>query len=55
MDPWFGINPQGIGVIGMLINFAVVAALLPFFPPPSPRVMRMIDQIREPEDVLLKR
>jgi cation/acetate symporter len=52
MPNWcFGIGPQGIGSVGMLLNFAVTLALTPFFPPPSPEVQQMIDAIREPEGV----
>jgi cation/acetate symporter len=52
MSNWcFGIGPQGIGTVGMLLNFAVTLSLTPFFPPPSPEVQRMVDAIREPEGV----
>lgn len=44
-----GIDPQGIGTLGMLVNFAVTLALTPFFAPPSNRVMDMVDKVREPE------
>ena len=47
----FGISPQGIGTVGMLLNFAVTLALTPFFPPPSEAVQHMVDAIREPEGV----
>jgi cation/acetate symporter len=50
MPRWcFGIGPQGIGAVGMLLNFAVTLALTPLFPPPSAGVRALIDQIREPE------
>jgi cation/acetate symporter len=50
MSNWcFGIGPQGIGTVGMLLNFAVTLTLTPFFPPPSLAVQRMVDAIREPE------
>lgn len=55
MQPWTlglsrqGINPQGIGVFGMLINFGVTLVLTPFFPPPSKKAQAMIDSVREPE------
>jgi len=45
-----GINPQGIGTIGMLINFAVTLSLTPLFPRPGPEVEAMIDSVREPEE-----
>lgn len=44
-----GINPQGIGAIGMLLNFAVTLALTPFFPAPPKEIQDLIDQLREPE------
>ncbi|MCA9744002.1 MAG: cation acetate symporter [Deferribacteres bacterium] len=55
MQPWTfgvfdsGINPQGIGTIGMLINFAVTLGLTPFFPKPGEKIQDMIDSVREPE------
>lgn len=57
MTPWTfgifpsGINPQGIGVIGMVINLAVTLTLTPFCAPPSTKVQEMVDSVREPEDV----
>jgi cation/acetate symporter len=45
-----GVNPQGIGVIGMALNFVVTLGLTPFFPPPREGVQRMVDAVREPED-----
>lgn len=51
-QPWcFGINAQGIGTVGMLLNFAVTILMTPFFPPPSAEVQAMIDQVREPEGI----
>ncbi len=55
MAPWTfgifenGINPQGIGVVGMLLNFGVTRALTPLFPPPSESSQQMVDTVREPE------
>jgi cation/acetate symporter len=55
MDKWTlglsdqGINPQGIGAIGMVVNFAVTLALTPFTAPPSEEVRAMVDSVREPE------
>ncbi|MCA8949583.1 MAG: cation acetate symporter, partial [Planctomycetes bacterium] len=46
----FGIGPQGIGIVGMLLNFAVALALTPFCRPPSAAVRAMVAAIREPED-----
>ncbi|MFP4542585.1 MAG: sodium:solute symporter family transporter, partial [Opitutales bacterium] len=44
-----GISPQGVGAIGMVLNFAVTLALTPFFPAPSETVQELIDRVREPE------
>ena len=44
-----GIDPQGIGTIGMIVNFAVTAALTPFFPAPDERIQDLVDKVREPE------
>jgi len=50
MPNWcFGIDPQGIGVVGMLLNFGLTLGLTPFFPPPSDAVRDMIESIHEPE------
>ena len=50
--PWcFGIDAQGIGTIGMLLNFIVTIVLTPMFPGPSAEVQAMIDQVREPEGI----
>lgn len=46
---FFGIDAQGIGTVGMLLNFAVTLALTPFFQGPSDKVKEMIDSVREPE------
>jgi cation/acetate symporter len=50
--PWmFGIDAQGIGTVGMAINFIVALSLTPFTAPPSVRTRALIDSIREPEAV----
>ena len=50
MSHWcFGIGPQGIGIVGMLLNFTVTLVLTPFCAPPSPTVRDMVESIREPE------
>ena len=46
-----GINPQGIGTVGMLLNFSVTLGLTPFFPAPTRATQEMVDSIREPEGV----
>ena len=50
MPHWcFGIGPQGIGAVGMLINFGVTLALTPFNAAPTAATRRMIDAIHRPE------
>lgn len=57
MEPWTfglfesGINPQGIGTVGMLLNFIVTLILVPFFRSPDKKVQDMVDSVREPEGV----
>lgn len=49
-QPWFmGIDAQGIGTVGMVLNFIVTLGLTPFCKPPSPKIQELIDQVREPE------
>lgn len=45
-----GIDPQGIGAIGMVINFVLTIGLMPLFPPPSKKVQDMVDAVHEPEN-----
>ncbi len=49
MERWGGIDPQGIGSIGMGLNFIVTLSLTRFFPPPTEDTRRLVDGIREPE------
>ncbi|HEV2294840.1 MAG TPA: sodium:solute symporter family protein [Tepidisphaeraceae bacterium] len=50
MPAWFfGVTAQGIGTIGMLLNFAATMLLTPLFPAPRAEVQAMVDTIREPE------
>ena len=50
MSNWFfGIGPQGIGAVGMLLNFATTVGLTPLFPAPSTQVQELIENMREPE------
>jgi cation/acetate symporter len=45
---WFGISPEGIGALGMMVNFLVAGAIYRFFPPPSPTIQKLIEDIRVP-------
>ena len=48
-DYWFGISPEGIGLIGMLVNFAVANIISTLTPPPSQEIVQMVEQIRVPK------
>ncbi|MEM7577338.1 MAG: VC_2705 family sodium/solute symporter, partial [Planctomycetota bacterium] len=49
-QPWFfGIDAQGIGTVGMVLNFIVTLALMPVFKPPRQEVQDMVRSIRQPE------
>jgi cation/acetate symporter len=45
---WFGISPEGIGSLGMLINFVVCYAVSKATPAPPQSVQDMIQEIRIP-------
>jgi cation/acetate symporter len=45
---WFGISPEGIGVLGMLINFGVALTLCRLQAPPPFEIQELIDDIRVP-------
>ena len=48
-DNWlFGISPEGIGVVGMLINFSVAIAISYATAPPPERIQHMVEHIRVP-------
>ena len=48
-DQWFfGISPEGIGTVGMLLNFAVTMTVSRMTPPPPDEVLRLVEEIRLP-------
>lgn len=48
-DHWFlGISPEGIGVVGMCLNFGVAVVVSYMTKPPPDRIRRMIEEIRVP-------
>jgi cation/acetate symporter len=48
-DNWlFGISPEGIGVIGMLLNFTVAIVVSLLTAPPPERIQHMVEDIRVP-------
>lgn len=46
---WFGISPEGIGSVGMMINFIVCYFVSMATPPPPQHVQDMIQEIRIPK------
>lgn len=45
---WFGISPEGFGIVGMLINFVVSIVVSRFTAPPPQDVQDLIEDIRIP-------
>ena len=45
---WFGISPEGIGAVGMTVNFVVASVVSRFTPPPPPEAQRLVERIRLP-------
>ena len=52
---WWGISPEGIGGVGMLLNFAVALGLSRLTAPPPADVQTLVDEIRIPGDVKASR
>ena len=46
---WFGISPEGIGTLGMVLNFAVALVVASFTAPPPKRVQALVEEIRIPK------
>ncbi len=46
----FGISPEGIGVIGMCLNFTVAIVVSYLTPPPPERIQHMVDNLRVPRN-----
>ena len=44
----WGISPEGIGTLGMVLNFVVAIAVSLFTPPPSEEVQELVEDIRIP-------
>ena len=49
IDSFLGINAQGVGVIGMLINVSVSLAVSRLTEAPSAQIQKMVEDIRIPE------
>ena len=45
---WFGISPEGIGTLGMIVNLIVSLAIGMIYPDPPEEVQAMVESIRYP-------
>lgn len=45
---WFGISPEGIGTLGMLLNFVVSLVVCRFTPAPPDDIQALVENIRVP-------
>ena len=51
MGAWFlGISPEGIGTVGMALNFFITYVVSRLTPPPPAEVQEMVETLRIPED-----
>ena len=48
-DWWFGISPEGIGVLGMLLNFAASYVVSRLTAAPPAHIQALVDRIRVPQ------
>ena len=46
---WFGISPEGIGSLGMILNFFVALVVMRLTPPPPQEVQDLVQHIRVPQ------
>jgi len=51
VDTFFGINAQGIGIVGMILNFAVTYVVTRATPAPPQEVQDIVEQIRYPREL----
>ena len=47
----FGISPEGIGVVGMILNFVVALTVSYLTAPPPERIQHMVEHIRVPREL----
>ena len=45
---WFGISPEGIGTLGMLLNFVVTVAVSRMSAKPPEEIQDLVDRVRYP-------
>jgi cation/acetate symporter len=49
---WFGISPEGIGTLGMFLNFAVMGIVSRFTKPPPLEVQELVANLRFPKEAV---
>lgn len=50
MQPWFfGVSAEGIGTLGMIINFIVTLVVSRLTPPPPAAIQEMVEDLRSPD------
>jgi len=48
-ESWFmGVSPEGVGALGMILNFAVALTVSSFTKEPTEEVLDLVDEIRKP-------
>ena len=53
MEPWLlGISPEGIGTVGMMLNFAVTLVVSRLTPAPPAEIQELVEMLRTPGDHL---
>ncbi|MGL5940142.1 MAG: sodium:solute symporter family protein [Waterburya sp.] len=54
MTPWFfGVSPEGIGTVGMVLNMLVTFVVSRLTTPPPPEIQQMVEELRSPEDEVM--
>ena len=48
MTPWWRISPEGIGAVGMVINFVVTIIVSKMTAPPRQEIQDLIEEVRHP-------
>jgi cation/acetate symporter len=50
MSAWFfGVSPEGIGTLGMVINFIVTWVVSRFTAPPPAHIQALVEDLRSPD------
>ncbi|HEX9795171.1 MAG TPA: sodium:solute symporter family protein [Planctomycetota bacterium] len=48
---WLGVSPEGIGTLGMLLNFTLAVGVSLATPPPSAAIQQLVEEIRVPRRI----